>query len=412
MRKFILITFILVSNLSFAITSVYTCGLECGVTGTSGQHWNLLGSGAPSINTDASFVRSGARSAKFTNAANHGVLRHNLTADIFVVRFYIYLSSLPSANVYFYASHASAVYPFVGVVFKTSDSKIYAGERTATDTYSFGSSGVSITTGGWYRIDCKVNLTANPWTVDVQVDGSATSQYTKAVAATTHTSMDIGAEDDNTSTFYIDDFIASNTAVDYPIGPGYVNHFIPTSDGTHNVAGADDFERTATGTDITNGTTTAYQLLDEISLDAGTPTDYINLIAPPNATDYVEIVFGPAPGISTPTVAPRGVEAIVVSAAASATANNLRLAINDNGSTNDVRNATVGSTTCIYNSAHYSDPPSAASVWTLSGNGNFNNLRMRCYTSDAAPDPYFVGVIVEAEFLQSSALPRRVIIVQ
>src|SRR3990170_4548894 len=88
-----------------------------------------------------------------------------------------------------------------------------------------------------------------------------------------------------TADFFHDDIVVSNTALDYPIGAGYVNHFVPTSDGSHNVAGAADFRRGDTTTDITNATTDAYQLVDDVPLDDVTPDadDHIRIVAPPNA---------------------------------------------------------------------------------------------------------------------------------
>src|SRR5262249_34270136 len=153
--------------------------------------------------------------------------------------------------------------------------------------------------GTTYYIDVKVVSTANPWLIDVKVNGTACGQKSAThTADTTSTpSMILGdSATPVTCDYLIDDVLASVTSGDYPIGDGYVNHFVPTSDGTHNVAGTGDFQRTLTGTDILNSTTTAFQLVDEVPLDSGTPTDFINLIAPPNATDYVEVVYGPASG--------------------------------------------------------------------------------------------------------------------
>lgn len=366
------------------MTPVACCGYECGGI----DHVTL--SGTASIDTTTK--RNGARALRVNPSASTGQASHTSpSASVIVVRGYIRFATLPNADtaLMFIAGGTNA-----GAAFKQSDSKIYPYANGV-----FGSTGVSVTTGQWYRLDIKINITNNPWTIDVSVDGTTTTQLTHTAAGTAISNFNCGAASSVTADIYFDDFVISNTTGDYPIGPGKVENFVPTADGTHNVAGTNDFERSLTGTDIDNTTTTAYQLVDDIPLDAGTPTDFINLIAPVNATDYVEVIFGPAPGISTPTVAPRGVEVITVSAAFGTGTNNLRLGLNDNGTIDDVRNATVGSTTCIYNRKHYVDPPSAASAWTVvSGNGNFNNVRMRCYSSDANPDPYFVGVMIEAEF--------------
>jgi hypothetical protein len=304
-----------------------------------------------------------------------------------VVRIYKYFASLPSADCRLIGTALG------GLVFKQSDSKLYAW----SNANGFATSGITLTTGQWYEINFGMDATEK--VVRGNVDGTEL-----ATIATTYSGGSqcfIGVVTTLvTCDLYLDDAIVSNTLADYPIGPGYVNHFVPTSDGTHNVAGANDFERSATGTDITNATTTAYQLIDDVPLKSGVLAEYINAPAPPNATDYVEVVYGPAPGISTPTVAPRAVEVICAYGSASAGTNNTRLALNDNGTTDDVLNTTTGpGTTATYARKHYATAPTGG-AWTLSGAGNFNNLRMRFLTNDAAPDPWFGSTMIEAEFAE------------
>jgi len=391
------------------IAPVFCCGFECGVTSSSLHIASTQGSYSTST------VRSGARSHRFNPTAvstGHIATTITLTAsDKWIIRCYINFATLPSADcLLLYVTDGTIK---VGLGFKQSTSKIDVGNETAGGTSIF-SGGVSVTTGVWYRVELYVNSSANPWTYDGKVDGVQLSNpATQVRAAATPTNFVFGVNlrtGSITADVFFDDFLASNTIVDYPLGAGYVNHFVPTSDGTHNVAGANDFERSATGTDIINSTTTAFQLIDDVPLKSGVVSEYINLIAPPNATDYVEVVLGPAPGISTPTNAPRAVEAIVAHASSAAGTHNLRIALNDNGSLDDVLNTTTApGTTAAYARKFYSDPPSAASVWTLSGNGNFNNVRMRCFTSDAAPDPWWASAMIEAEFQEIAAIPNKIV---
>lgn len=388
------------------MTPVFCCGFECGrivLGGNLGEHWpTTIGAGTASISTTT--VRSGARSLRYqTTGANTMNISTTALASStrWIGRVYVYFATaLPTADVILVAYDSSGTGPVVR--FKNSDSKIYAGVGS-----TLGASGVTVTTGTWYRLDFDFNCnTGGNDTCDVQVDGSACGQATatgSSAASTTITTGVFGAN--STADVFFDDVLLSQTAADYPLGAGKVDHFVPTSDGTHNVAGANDFEFSGTGTDITNATTTAFTLIDEVPLDTGTPTDYINLIAPPNATDYVECVFGPASGISTPTYAPRAVEIIAAYASSAVGTNNLRLAVNDNGTTNDMFNANAaGATTCLYARKHYATAPTGGAWVITSGAGNFNNLRIRCLTNDAAPDPFFVGIMVEAGF-QDADIP-------
>jgi hypothetical protein len=379
------------------MASLFCCGFECGQLGAIGQHWNLA---AGSVAISTSTVRTGARSLRInpSAAASHATIVTSSTT-VSVFRVYIRFATLPGANS-FVCGNA-----FGNIVFKSSDATFVAHANFTTQGTG---AAVTITTGVWYRLDVRIVYSSPNIVIDFQVDGVAAPQFTNNPGSAQSSTINrLGTTSAATYDAFYDDYICSTTSGDYPFGAGKVEHFVPTSDGTHNVAGANDFERSNTGTDIINSTTTAYQLIDDVPLKSGTPTEYINLIAPPNATDYVECIFGPAPGISVPSIAPRGVDVICAHAAATTGANNIRVALNDNGTVDDVANGSyhAASAAIIYHSKHYSDPPSAATSWTIvAGNGNFNNIRMRCYTNDAAPDPWLASIMIEAEFPEGPLL--------
>lgn len=389
------------------MTPVFCCGFECGIIGTvvgNGEHWRSISGTAATIST--STVRSGARSIRVNLSAQVSYTSTNsgapsISAGISVHRFYIRFATLPNADTLLYGMGFSGVVA-LGLGFKSSDNTLRC--LTKNTTYTLGSTGVVVTTGVWYLIDMKLDNTSGAKVVDGTVDGVAMGQATGSGTGTALT-VGIGSDATVTCDFFIDDVVISNTSGDYPIMGGYINHFVPTSDGTHNVAGAADFQRTLTGTDILNATTTAFQLVDEIPFEA-VVTDWINMIAPPNATDYVECIFGPAPGINTPTVAPRTVEVICGINQAGTGTGNMEIRLNDNGTTGIIYTATTVAgvavaTGQVFKRAHFVDPPSAASVWTLSGNGDFNNVRIRFGSPaavDANPDQYFGCAMIEAEF--------------
>lgn len=388
------------------MTPSFCCGAECGQLGTGGQHWqDTSGGGAPVPTFSTGTVRSGARSLKCSGAKSSAQ-----TPSIFSTaagaknsyRFYINFESLPVADTLI-ASDNGVV---SGAFFQQSDSTIYA-RANGTN----GSTGVAVTTGVWYRIDGLLDFSFNAnagVSVDVRVNGVACGQATNTTSPGTGANFRVGNVDvASSATLYIDDVVTSQTAGDYPIGAGYVNHFIPTSDGTHNVAGTGDFQRTLTGTDILNATTTAFQLVDDVPLESGASVDWINMIAPPNATDYVECVFGPASGISTPTAGPRAVEVIAGIHQSGTGTGNMEIRINDNGTTNAMYSATgvAGVTSVAYKRKHYATAIAGGGAWTVtSGNGNFNNLRVRFGSPgavDANPDQFFDCIMVEAEFVEA-----------
>ena len=393
------------------MTPVFCCGFECGQFGSVGQHWSTLGSGA-SVST--STVRSGARSIRLNLSAAQSPNSVSTTmvssGTVLVGRFYVYFTTLPTIDYRILNVNTANETNSGNVLFKSSDSKIYAANNTTT-----GSTGVSVTTGVWYLIDFYFNCTANPRTMDVQVNGVACGQSTNAIAASTITQFFLfGTTGVTTVDVFADDVIVSQTSGDYPIGAGYVNHFVPTADGTHNVAGAADFRRGNTTTDITNATTNAYLLVDDVPLDDTTPDtdDHIRIVAPPNATDYVECIYGPAPGISTPTKAPRAVEVIAEFFAAGTGAADEIIKLNDNGTVDDVYNGTgvAGTTTGIYKRKHYATPPTGGAWTVVSGAGNFNNIRFRYgYASDANPDKSLMCTMIEAEFAEDTGIPNKIV---
>lgn len=378
-------------------TPVFCCGFECGV---STAHWTLTASASFSTTT----VRSGARSLRVnpSNAVTGATGSYAFTASsIMVARYYVYFSTLPNVGCYLnsiLAGGASAAY---GAFYDATVGQIFARASVGGN----GATGVAVTTGQWYRIDVKVDRTNNPHLVDVSVDGTACGQASHGITGATNiTAMNIcnPATGSWTGDVYFDDIFVSVTSADYPLGAGYVNHFISVADGTHNIAGANDFERSATGTDITNATTDAYTLIDDVPLKSGSVTEYINMIAPPSSNDYVEVVIGNAPGISTPTTAPRAVELVIAVAKGTGTGtNNINILLYNNGGLVGSQvggNITATSPAAMYFTRQYPTARNGAAWNVTGGDGDFNSNRLRGSTSDAAPDPWWASAMIEAEF--------------
>ena len=394
------------------MTPVFACGFECGVL-TNGAslpavHWRTINSLAT---IDTVTVRSGARSCRhnITTQEEYCLSSAFANTTVMVARIYVRFATLPNANACICSQTNAA--PTVGIFFRSSDSKLYCGSWDISNGFIFSTTtGVSVTTGVWYRVDMKINVAANPWLIDGQIDGTALSQHSFANSAGIIANFCFGEFDTNvTRDMYYDDIVVSATAADYPIGAGHVDHFVPTSDGTHNIAGAGDFQRGNTAVDILNATTTAFQLVDDVPLPTGTvdQADNIRGVAPANpTTDYVECVFGPAPGISTPTVAPRAVEVALSHHQISTTVGQMVVRLNDNGTVNDIfdTGASAGQTAYQYARKHYATAPTGG-AWTVSaGAGNFNNIRMRFLAPDANPDQCLDAIMIEAEFAAGGAL--------
>lgn len=153
---------------------------------------------------------------------------------------------------------------------------------------------IDVADGNWHLIDYYLNTTANPWVMDLSVDGVYQPQETQAIALdTTNVSgcwvgHSIATASGATQDY--DDFVGSTTAGEYPIGPHRVKALVPTSDGTHN-PGVNSIEDQS-GNDI--GAVTAYNLMDEWPANT---TDYVRQITT-SGGNYAEVLFGDIPADS------------------------------------------------------------------------------------------------------------------
>jgi hypothetical protein len=378
-------------------TPKFCCGFECGV---ASSHWP----NATPATYSTSTVRNGARSMRFNPAAasNTSIVVLTTTSTSNVGRIAIRFATLPADSCLLWGFTNGT--NFAGLGFSP------VGNILCAASVSGGvvgiAAGVGITTGTWYVVDLVVDSTATTWTVNGRVDGVALGQRNATgFTAGAIGRMFIGSAGKN-ATFdaFFDDVIWSQTSADYPMGDGYVNHFVPTSDGTHtattttivkgtlatpvggNVAGSTDVFNWLNGVPILGGATDNTRLVNQQTAGAGL---------------YAEVKFGPAPGISTPTVAPRAVEVITADREAATATCNFITKINDNGTEADVVNlgTVAGVTADRFVTKQFATGPAGAWTALSSGAGAFNNLKARFgYSSDATPDVYWRGIMVEAEF--------------
>jgi hypothetical protein len=379
------------------MTPVFCCGFECGQLGAAGQHWST-GGGSPAISTTT--VRSGLRSIRINPSAGsaHLALASGLfTTNKLVVRFYIRFATLPNSTTQLFDNSA------VGVFFQSSDNKIYAGGFSGSN--QLGATGISVTTGQWYRIDLKIDSSANPWLIDVTVDGVACGQLSFATGASSVGSGSIRMGNPISSTtmdaFY-DDIIISTTEGDYPIGEGKVVGYVANADGTHTSTASNILHgtiATPASTAITSATTDAFNWVNARPILGGATdnTRLINAVATA-ATQYVEVKFED----SVEDRAPRAVEVLSADRQAGTGAGDMTVKIADNGTESTViaRSGTAGTVTDKYVTKQFALAPTGG-AWNLSasGNGSFQDIRARFgYSGDANPDQYWRGIMIEAEY--------------
>ena len=308
-------------------------------------------------------------------------------------RVYIRFATLPSADCALVAVGGSAA---LGpqIRFKQSDSKIYAAVAI-----TLGATGVAVTTGTWYRIDFDFNVqTGGADFCDVQVDGTACGQATATGLSAAQTTLGFGGLTGSTShDIYFDDLILSNTAADYPIGAGYVLGFVPAADGTHTFTSTHAILGTTgaptTGSNITNATTNAFSFVNARPIGGGAADNTRLWNQATAATEYAEVTIEQ----TTETNPPRAVEVLCIAREASSTGCNSTFKVNDNGTEATVFAMTspIGNSD-DFNTKQFATMPADSAAWTLA---RFKGLKLRWgYSSDATPDVYCRGWMVEAEF--------------
>jgi hypothetical protein len=373
-----------------AITPVFCCGFECGLTNT---HWLLS-----SATFTTSSPLSGARSL-LCNGQQTAATVLDYGAGLYVIRFRIRFDTLPT----FTNSICISVFTLAGAYFNATDGKIYAG----TDSVTFGATGVSVSAGIIYYIDLRIDTTVNPRLVDVSVNGTACGQASASVAAQTSAQkMRLGFSTVGPiGTF--DDFVLSTTSADYPIGDGKVLSFVPNADGTHTCTTTTIVKGTAAtpvGANVA-GNTDAFNWVNARPIGGGA-TDATRLInqQTAGATLYAEVQFEDTVEVNPP----RAVEVLVVDQQATTAVGDMHIKLNDNGTENVIldRTAVAGVITDRFTTKQYATMVGGG-TWTLA---RFNGLRARFgYSSDATPDQYWRGIMIEAEFpasMDASAFGR------
>lgn len=372
-------------------TPKFICGAECGIavagTASAGtEHWSII-TGSPSVSTTT--TNNGARSFRCNPSAATSILRHAFAVAIpspatYVARFYVRFATLPSANTKLFWDDFST-----GVGYKQSNTTITTVDTSGT----YGATGVTVTTGVWYRVDVKTVLNTTS-TIDIQVDGVAVTQQVGSTGASAGNNLFIGIGDTCTADAFFDDIIVSGTSADYPIGAGLVVGLYPNADGTHGGGWASGVFGKGTGgtTNAANSDTDIWSSLDNPLVSTAAGSWVANNTATVT-TNYVEFRNQGMP----PTMLVNGAMLVFTSHSASATTNNVNIDINDGAghtatlvTTLDLSETTITIPVVIRNT----DANGVA--WTPDTLGA---NRLRFSGTDSNPDAYLDGYCFEVDYV-------------
>lgn len=384
-----------------AVTPVFICGAECGLAtaGTAGvgtEHWSAA-SGSVSVVTSGPSTMRSARCFRFNPAGVQANLTHVFetaiaSPAIAVGRGYIYFTTLPNIDCNLFMVNGGSQ----GVAFKVSDSTIRAGNGA-----TFGATGVVVTTGQWYRLDWKWNLTGPTWAMDLKVDGTDCGTYSVTSGSSSCTGIKFGTTFNVTADWYVDDIIMSGTSADFPIGAGTCVGLYPNGDGSHTYSAAGDFQKGAGGntnlaTPSTAETTSWQSLAKPLSTSIG--SNFLRDAAGAS-TEFLEFVFEDTP---SDVASINGLIAVTCNHAAGTSGCTITGTVIDGGSSIDVYTlADFSESTIVTADKMYATAPSTGSAWTKT---KVDAIKFQWgYSTDNTPDPLLDGVCFEVDYVQTAA---------
>ena len=259
---------------------------------------------------------------------------------------------------------------------------------------------VAITANIWHWIDWKINLSADPTTLDWAYDGVQQTQVTRAGTGSNIGGIKVGnLSSSGSGNIYWDDIVYSTDSANFMKLSNYrVKGLVPNGEGTHNNA-ANVLEDGA-GADINGTTVQAFPLIDDYPWST-TLGDRIqcNLAGSAN---YVGVTF---PDVSETEIA--AVKGYLGYAAAAAQGNNGATIVIADGLEKSIYGssgapADMSETTMFFKTGVFTPP---ASGWTKP---ILDGMVMRIgYSQDATPDPWWQEAMVEYLYFDSPMYPDR-----
>lgn len=224
--------------------------------------------------------------------------------------------------------------------------------------------------GNWHLIDVSVDTGIGVnYTMDWAVDGVAQTQVTlTGGGASTISQILFGsnATSDN-ATILFDDFIASYTTADYPLGGFAITNYNVTADGTHN---------DGVGGNFFNESSTQASMWTRLDNEPPLLSQYVYQFSA-NSTQYAEWIFADT------TLTPVYVQGMIVYTSSGTTTNSATTKVVTSGGTDLVSGTFDMSEDRLTARQLMVTPPSGG--WTTA---NFNSTLGRFgYATDVSPQP-------------------------
>jgi hypothetical protein len=367
-------------------TPVYLTGFEWpGVTTIVNTGAGLCASttaAAPVV--EAGSARTGSYGMRCNCSGAAKSMRVTVTAGLAVVRVYIRIDTLPSADAGILQLGAGAN-PAIVRVRTTGAIRATVTGGTTVDSAALDS--------GWHRIDVAMDTTGTTHTCDLWVDGAYVGQaFVSGSSADADTTLDVGVISAVTCDFSFDDLYVSSTPADAPIGAGQIVGISPSGAAEHQSLTTTEWQTTPDFSAFTNFTganeTTSAPLIDDLT--AGTDGIRLNAGAAGQAGNARWSFADPSPD---PDTVPNGVRGIVVHQDASSGTNNVTERILLSASTANIFSGNPAAA-WEYRAAVFPTAP-GGTAWTAQ---SIRDLKFEVDSTDTNPAVWLGGVVVEVDY--------------
>lgn len=377
-------------TITFATGFEHRIAANCPGTGvaTTAQLWESV-DGTPGISTTTFRNGSAALEISAAAATAEAVTWTPAAATRRLIgSLYFRMTNLPTGGDF---RITSAVTTAGGQIIKVTTAGVLVAEPAGNGADQVN--GPTINTGQWYRLEFDYDTSGTQHTIAWRVDGVAqtTATTTDSPGAQDMTNVRFGTTataHTNAVTVHYDDAVFSYTAADYPLGEYKVLGYKPNADADITQVGAGAFVDAAAA--AISGANPAWDNLLDIGNASATTRVEQTAVA---GTGYIEVDMEN----SAEATDPAAVTFLAAMRADSATQTNGQVQVNDGGTLDTFTGLIDPSETTNVNIwKTRATRPNGGTAWT---DAAFDALKMRFgYSTDANPDVWFVGLMLEAAF--------------
>jgi hypothetical protein len=365
-------------------------GFEHGnaASGAAGIYGGI--SGTPAIVTTP--VRTGLRALEVSAAgASDGVQYSGIASNFVTSAFYLRFAALPGATVKIMRLLNASGNAYMRCN-ASGQLSIIVGTGSAVNV------GSALSTGVWYRIVAELDTSTGTASFRAKIDNGTQATATNAQATANTTAVQLGPDDAVTVTFYADDWLIATADGDYEEIDAYVSHsvvsLIPSSDGTHNITTAGDFD-SFVGTAFDNTTTNGFSFIDHRPLQLANTADNVIRQELGTVANYMELLLENLPAGTDVPVGVQTYGCHVESATTGASLGEMRLLLSDNTEV-----LTTGSISMIDSTEDPGTTVTLRKRMAIAPSGGWDRtkvdgLKVRVGLADNAPDVNFIDCMVE-----------------